>query len=115
MIAIATLNPKEDIFARDYVPPVVNKKGLLVGEVVIPVDPMFEGMESIFAGKKRGKKGMPSALLGRDEMLQMKIAAKQQRIQQQVEAAQRLEADIRTLQQRAPNEILGARESAHLR
>jgi hypothetical protein len=115
LIAIATLNPNEDIFARDYVPPAINKKGPLVGEVVIPDDPMFEGMESIFAGRKRGKKGMTSALLSRDEMLQMKIAAKQQRIQQQVEAARKLEADLRTLQQRAPNDMLGARESAHLR
>jgi hypothetical protein len=44
---------------------------------------MLQGMEHVFVGtKKRNRKGIPTTLLSRDQLMQIKIAAKQRRIQE---------------------------------
>ena len=82
--------------------------------MALPDDPVFEGLDDVFAGRKRGKKAATNLFQTRDEILESKILMKQQRIQEQLEVAKRMETELQTLKQRVP-EVLSQRESAHLR
>ena len=84
LLSIATLNPLDEIFERTYLPPSAKALNVAPEVLVEPQEGVFEGMENIFAGQKRSKRGMASAILSRDDMLAKKIEQKQARIQAQV-------------------------------
>ena len=84
LLSIATLNPLDEIFERTYLPPSAKALHVAPEVLVEPQEGVFEGMENIFAGQKRSKRGMASAILSRDDMLAKKIVQKQARIQAQV-------------------------------
>lgn len=86
LIALSTLEPNDEVFHRTYVPPVVKRSGVPVVEAVMPEDGFFDGLEHVFAGKKRSKKGTLAQLMSKDAQLEMKITNKSARIDAQVEA-----------------------------
>ena len=79
---LATLSPNDEIFDRAYVPEPRVRNAVPLQQVPMPQDGLFEGLENIFEGnKKRGKKGNLSYVLSKEEMIQIKIAEKQTKIQ----------------------------------
>jgi len=112
-MALATLNPNDEIFGKGYMPPQKVRKESIV-EMALPNDPVFDGLEDVFAERKRGKKATANLFQTRDELPEQRIQLKQQRIEEQRAVAQRMETQLQTLKQRGP-EVLSQRESAHLR
>ena len=41
-----------------------------IAEVALPDDPVFEGLDDVFAGRKRGKKAAANLFQTRDELLE---------------------------------------------
>ena len=113
LLVLATLSPDDEIFAKGYMPPQRSRKET-IADVALPDDPVFEGLDDVFAGRKRGKKAATNLFQTRDEILEQRIQMKQQRIDEQLAATRRMETELQTLKQRGP-EVLNQRESAHLR
>ena len=113
LLVLATLSPDDEIFAKGYMPPQRARKES-IAEVALPDDPVFDGLDDVFAGRKRGKKAAGSLFQTRDELLEQRIQAKQQRIEEQLAVARRMETELQTLKDRGP-QVLSQRESAHLR
>ena len=65
LLAIATMNPLDEIFSRDYVPPALPLNNV-VADLLVPHNQMLQGMEHVFVGKKRNRKGIPTTLLTKD-------------------------------------------------
>ena len=65
LLAIATINPLDEIFSRDYVPPALPLNNV-VADLLVPHNQMLQGMEHVFVGKKRDRKGIPTTLLTKD-------------------------------------------------
>ena len=69
LLALATLNPNDEIFGKSYMPPQKVRKDS-IAEVALPDDPVFDGLEDVFAGRKRGKKAASNLFQTRDELLE---------------------------------------------
>ena len=72
LMALATLSPEDEIFGKSYMPPQKVRKESIV-EMALPDDPVFEGLDDVFAGRKRGKKAAANLFQTRDEILEVKI------------------------------------------
>lgn len=75
LLVLATLTPNDEIFGKSYMPPQKVRKDS-IAEVALPDDPVFDGLEDVFAGRKRGKKAAASLFQTRDEVLEQRIQMK---------------------------------------
>jgi hypothetical protein len=101
LLVLATLSPDDEIFTKGYMPPQRARKES-IAEVALPDDPVFDGLDDVFAGRKRGKKASGNLFQTRDELLEQRIQAKQQRIEEQLAVARRMETELQTLKDRGP-------------
>ena len=69
LLVLAILTPNDEIFGKSYMPPQKVRKDS-IAEVALPDDPVFESLDDVFAGRKRGKKAAGSLFQTRDELLE---------------------------------------------
>jgi len=113
LLMLATLRFEEEIFAKGIIPPQRARK-VTIAEMVLPDDPVFDGLDNFFARCKRAMKAAANLFQTRFELLEQGIQLKQQRSEEQLAVANRKETKLQTLKQRGPK-VNSQRESAHLR
>jgi len=69
LLVLATLTPNDEIFGKSYMPPQKVRKDS-IAEAALPDDPVFAGLDDVFAGRKRGKKAAVNLFQTRDELLE---------------------------------------------